>query len=673
MNKLFLSLIFLGFAYLNIHAQKNSSVLMHVNGKAISTDEFIRIYQKNNPSADPLNEKDLREYLELFINFKLKVTEAESLGLDTASTFVSELNGYRKQLAKPYLMDQKVDDELLQEAYERMQWDINASHILINIQGNRTPADTLAAYKKISDIRSRIEKGESFERLARQYSDDPSAKKNDGNLGYFTGFQMVYPFETAAFNTAVGELSPIVRTRFGYHLLKIHDKRPAVGSVKVAHIMIASKNAEGNPDEAALAKITNIYEQLQAGAEFAELAEKYSDDKGSAVKGGELPEFGTGRMIPEFERTAFALTEPGQLSEPFQTSYGYHIVKMIERTGIASFEEMEKDLRNKIQRDERSTKSKDVFLEQLKKDYAFQDFPKAFEKYLKAIPDSAPGETWEATEVSTFQDVLFELNGQAYAAEQFTNHLLDGRTKRVKTINKMFIESEYDYWVEKVILAFEDSRLEAKHPEFKYLMQEYHDGILLFELSDQKVWSKALKDSVGLEAFYKENLDRYQWSERLDCSVYTLIDRKDTPRASDEEVEKMNKKALKKLRSLAKKRAKKEWSKDEFLIQAKEITSKLGSSYQVNVNDRKAEAGSWHLLKQLEWKKGISDNFNEVGETIFVVVKEIIPAQPKQLHEIKGLVTADYQNYLEKVWIEELRNKYPVEVNEESLQALFNK
>ncbi len=653
-------------------AQDSKQPLMHINGKPTFSDEFIRIYKKNNPTSEPLIEADVKEYLELFIKFKLKVSEAVALGLDTAQSFKTELQDYRAQLAKTYLMDRNVDNELIHEAYDRMKWDVNASHILINIADEKSPADTLFSYNKINDLRNRILQGESFERLARQFSNDPSAIKNDGKLGYFTGFQMVYPFENAAFNTPVGEISEIIRTRFGYHIIQVNDKRPAVGSVKVAHIMIASKGSEeSEEDQAALSKINNIYEQILQGEEFSVLAEKYSDDKGSAMKGGELPEFGTGRMIPEFEKVAFQLTEPSSISKPFRTSYGYHIVKLISRSELGTFEELQNELKSKIQRDERSSKSKEVFLKQLKEEYQFQEYSKTFEAYLASVPDSAPGESWEASEVAGREQTLFILHGKNFTEREFTSYLLDGRTRKVKVINKNFIISEYNNWIEKEILAYEDARLEMKHPEFKHLMQEYHDGILLFELSDQKVWSKAINDSLGLQQFYNENKNNYQWNDRLDCSVYTLTNRKDTPRTSEEEVGENNAKALKKIKKLAKKRAKKDWSKDEFLIRSNKILTKAGSSYNVNVNDRKAEKGSWHLLNELKWKKGISPEFNEAGEILFVVVKDIIPAQPKALNEIKGIVTADYQNYLEKQWIQELRNKYEISINEKILQQLF--
>ena len=266
----------------------NDIVLMTIDNKPVTKAEFIRIYNKNNTNNNVIDKKSLEEYLDLFINFKLKVAEAESLGLDTATSFVNELAGYRQQLAKPYLVDKKVDEELMKTAYDRLKYDVKASHILIKIENVLDEKEEAAAYNKALKLRKKILKGSSFESIARKESDDPSAKSNGGSLGYFTGFQMVYPFESAAFNTPVGEISMPVKTRFGYHIIKVFDKRPTVGKVKVAHIMISVKQgSESNEKFDARKRIDAVYAKLLAGEDFAKMAQDFSDDKGSASKGGE--------------------------------------------------------------------------------------------------------------------------------------------------------------------------------------------------------------------------------------------------------------------------------------------------------------------------------------------------------------------------------------------------
>ena len=358
------------FLFLNIangQKHKKDPILLTIGNKKIPKSEFDNIYNKNNNKDKPSDEKSAAEYLELFINFKLKVTEAEELGLDSTSAFKTELQGYRKQLAQPYLTDNEVTESLIQEAYERMKFDVNASHILLRLDENALPKDTIEVYNKIMKIYDRISKGEDFSQIAKVSSEDPSAKENGGDLGYFTALQMVYPFENLAFNTEVGQVSKPVRTKFGYHLIKVNDKRQARGQVQVAHVMIKlMANASAQDSAASKAKIDEIHSKLKQGADFAELAQNYSDDRGSAKKGGELPPFGTGRMVPEFENVAFGLPNQGDISSPFLTRFGWHIVKKIDKKGLASFDEMKSDLKLKVSKDSRSYKSRVSLVNKIK-------------------------------------------------------------------------------------------------------------------------------------------------------------------------------------------------------------------------------------------------------------------------------------------------------------------
>jgi peptidyl-prolyl cis-trans isomerase SurA len=322
-----------------------SPVLLTIAGTPVSKDEFEKVYRKNNQKLDSYDMKDLREYLELYINYKLKVKEAESLKLDTGITFINELKGYRKQLAQPYMSDKEVTDALIKEAYERLQKDVRASHILINLAPDALPKDTLEVYNRALKIRDMISRGADFEKVARDSSNDPSAKDNGGDLGYFTGMQMVYPFETAAYNTKPGNLSMPVRTKFGYHIIKVHDIREAQGEIKVAHIMVKlGSDASENYAATAKNKIDEIYSKLKSGEQFEDLAIKYSDDKGSAKNGGQLPPFGTGRMVPEFEKAAFDLKKDNDISVPVKTSYGWHIIKRLEKKDVPSFEQKKNEI-----------------------------------------------------------------------------------------------------------------------------------------------------------------------------------------------------------------------------------------------------------------------------------------------------------------------------------------
>jgi peptidyl-prolyl cis-trans isomerase SurA len=293
--------------------------VIEVNNKKITKQEFLQIYLKNNQNPK-FDKASIDEYLELFKKFKLKVLEAESLGYDTIPKLKKELQGYRKSLSAPYLIDKQENLKVVEEAYKRLQKEVKASHILIRLDEIASPEDTLKAYARIIAIKQRIENGEDFTKIAKEVSEDPSVQTNGGDLGYFTAFQMVFPFEEAAYNTPVGQLSTIIRTRFGYHLLKIFDQRSARGIMKAAHIMVAVKR-DGNKSDLDVAKkkIDEIYAKLIAGEKFEDLASNFSDDPGSSEKGGKLPEFGSGtttRMVPEFEEAAFQLNKDGDFSLP---------------------------------------------------------------------------------------------------------------------------------------------------------------------------------------------------------------------------------------------------------------------------------------------------------------------------------------------------------------------
>ena len=356
-------------------------VILKVNGEKITKSEFLQIYLKNNPNPK-YDQASMDEYMDLFKKFKLKVIEAEALGYDTIPKLKREFEGYKRQLAIPYLIDSAQNDSLVREAYFRTVNEVRCSHILVKIDPSATPADTLAAYNRILALKARIDKGEDFASVAKMKngSDDPSAATNGGDLGYFTAFQMVYPFEDMAYKTAVGTVSAPFRTRFGYHILKTTGLRPSRGSIKTAHLMISvAKDADQATKDNAKKKVDEIYQKLKDGAKWEEMVAMYSDDPGTSKKGGELPMFGSGttqRMVPEFEEAAFALKADGEFSAPLKTNYGYHIIKRLERKDVAAFETMKKELQTKVNKDERSKKTQDSFVRKLKAKYKYTDGPK---------------------------------------------------------------------------------------------------------------------------------------------------------------------------------------------------------------------------------------------------------------------------------------------------------
>ena len=372
MKKTLFCLCLILIPVLSFSQPEEEKVLLTIGSHKVSLSEFEWIYQKNNTQNINNQSTTIEEYLDLYINFKLKVVEAENLGMDTLGTFKKELAGYREQLAKAYLTDIATIETLTQEAYNRLKTEVNISHILVKLKNNPTPEDTLTAFEKAIAIRSRIELGESFESIARGTSDDPMAKTNGGNLGYFNAFQMVYPFENAAYKNDTGIVTMPVRTKFGYHILRINDKRESQGKVKTAHIMVAVPRGSGKKViDSAKVKIFRIYKLLNNGESFTELAKKYSDDRGSAQDGGELPWFGTGRMVPEFEKAAFSINENGDICEPVQTNFGWHIIKRIDKQDLESYNELKHQLKEKVYKSGRAIIAREAFVNKLKGEYNF--------------------------------------------------------------------------------------------------------------------------------------------------------------------------------------------------------------------------------------------------------------------------------------------------------------
>ena len=629
-------------------------VLMTVAGKNITKSEFEAIYHKNNNKSASADSKSLQDYLELFINFKLKVREAEELGLDTVAAFKNELEGYRKQLAAPYLTENEVNDMLLKEAYDRMKKDVRASHILIKCDAAALPKDTLIAYNKAIAARNRILKGEDFSKVARELSEDPSAKDNGGDLGYFTSMQMVYTFETAAFSAETNKVSMPVRTRFGYHIILKTDERPNQGQITVAHIMVKTPQKDAAVKDTSKtdpkAKIDEMYAKIKAGADFAEMAKQFSDDKGSAKKGGELPMFGTGRMVIEFEKAAFALKNDGDMSMPIQTQYGWHIIKRLSKKELGSFDELKPELKAKIGKDSRSQNGKESMIAKIKKQYNFKENLKLRDEFVKVMDTTFFDAKWKHEAAAKLnKDALFSIGEKTYSQKDFAMYLENHQSKRAKTDFTLLVKDMYKEFVNESCLGYEESKLASKYPEFKALLQEYRDGILLFDLTDKNVWSKAVKDTTGLKVFYEENKSKYMWDTRAEATVYKCATEKV---AAD-------------VRKMLKDKAKKKYTNDDIL---KAINK--DSQLNLNIETGKYSKGENDIVDKFEWKKGLSANSTVDKQVVFVDFENIIAPTNKSIAEAKGLITADYQNYLEKQWIASLRNKYQFSVDKAVLSTV---
>ncbi len=645
-----LALICLTGATFAQQSNRDKTVLT-VENENISLGDFEAVFKKNNRDS-VITAESIDEYMELFINFKLKVLEAKEEGLDTARSFQRELSGYRKQLARPYLIDNELLDELVKEAYDRRQYEVRASHILINCEPNASPADTLRAWNRIMKLRERILGGEDFASVAtgKAGSEDPSARENKGDLGYFTSFQMVYPFETAAFNTAIGEISMPVRSRFGYHIVKTIDKRKAQGEIKVAHIMLKSRdNDEPQALKEVEARANEIYEMLQNGENFEETAMKYSQDASTARNGGELPWFGTGKMVEEFETASFNLEKDGDISKPIRTDYGWHIIKRLEFKPVPTFDEMAGEIRKKVSRDSRAEMTRNSFVSKLKAEYNVKPNVKSLKPLYKAVAkdDSTFVDNYgiKVKKVKKLNKPLFTLNNKTYSARDFYNHLNNSMVKRRGEDAKGVLDRQLDAYIETELMAFEDTQLERKYNDFRLLMSEYHDGILLFELTDRKVWSKAVRDTSGLESFYESNKERFMWSDRASAVIFACNDAKIA-----KEVEKLAAKGL----------------------TPQEIKDKINQSSALNVRIEEDtwERGNNEVLDQLEWAPQTVKATSVEGQNYVVSFIDVIPAQPKALDEARGMITAEYQNHLEREWIQSLRSKYTFKVNREVLHSL---
>lgn len=635
------------------------AVILNIGEENVTADEFWRVYTKNNTKAQAIDPKTIEEYLELYVNFKLKVLEAEKLGYDTIQALNDELNGYRRQLAVPYLTDQEVTDGLINEAYERMGEEIRAYHILLRVEPDAEPSDTLRAYKKLLGIKKKIKNENDFRRYARMYSEDPSAKENEGDLGYFGVFKMVYPFENTAYATGITEISDPVRTNFGYHIIFTKDRRKARGEIRAAHIMVRSKSTDTDEKKAqAKQKIEEIYAQLKAGGSFDALAKQFSDDNGSATNGGDLGWFGTGRMVESFEDVVFSLENNGDFSEPTLTAYGWHIVKRIDWKGVPNLDDIMSEVKRKVTRDGRGVKSKESFISKRKMEYNFSENKQELIDFHKLIDDDYFDRKWKAKEkAAAYKATLFSLEDKELKKEkkefsqaEFAKFLETNKKyqRRPATPIKQVVNDSYKDWVNSLITQFEDKRLELKFKEFADLMKEYRDGILLFELMNDKIWTAAVKDSTGLQAYYDKNKNQFMWSKRVVASIYTC---------SDQEI-------AEKLEKAAKKQLKKSQKDEEVLVKFNQ-----DSQLAVSVKSDKYAKADNKMLDTLPWQVGVSQIKSE-DKYYTIVMKEVLEPQPKALNEARGLITAAYQDYLEQEWIKSLREKYPVNISKEALKTL---
>ena len=649
--------------FANAQSKLDKQVLMTIGGQDVTVKEFTDVYYKNNLKSDVIEKKSVDEYLDLFTTFRMKVMEAERLKLDTSAKFQRELAGYRKQLAKPFMSSDDITDELIQEAYQRKLKDIRASHILIRCDKNALPSDTLKAYNKALDIRKRALKGEDFGDLAVRYSDDPSAKDtkatdqaparpgNKGDLGYFTVFDMVYPFETGAYNTKEGEISMPVRSDFGYHIIKVNSITDAMGTIQAAHIFLQLPFDASEEDEAATKlKADNIYKELMAqdGKNWNEMVKNYTDDKGTVSRNGALSNFTVSRIVPEFIEACKSL-EINQIAKPVRTNYGYHIIKLISKSGVGSFDKESKALSERIEKDMRSKKSEEVVLKQVKSEYKFKQNDKNLEAFMATIDSSILRKEYVPSADVDMNATLFSMEGNATKVSDFVNYIQDNMKPQKYVTPATYAYQLYETFSNETAMNYADSRLEDKYPEFKALVQEYKDGILLFDLMDKEVWDKAVKDTLGLQQFHERNASKYMWDDRAQATVITVT----------------KPESLTKVKALL---------DNGINLDSLRNTIKHDSISSAFVRNGFFQRGDNQYVDQTEWKIGTRNEITSTVDqsTVIVCIRDVRKPEQKTLKEARGLVTSDYQVELEQNWVKSLKEKYPVKINEKVLNKVRN-
>ncbi|MBP7822061.1 MAG: peptidylprolyl isomerase [Saprospiraceae bacterium] len=662
LKKHFLINLFTLFVSTFIFAQNQDQVLFTIDNDPVYVSEFKYIYGKTNGMKADYSKASVDEYLDLYTKFKLQVKKAKEMKLDTIVALRKELDTYRKQLADSYLLDKEVTDRLIREAYERTQKDISFSHILFKLPANASPNDTTTAYKKAMDAVLKLNAGESFASVANMLSEDTNSKANGGKIGYITALlpNGFYSFESALYNTPVGKYSSIVRSPMGYHILKIDDVRPARGEVEVSHILI--RKNKGNPNDLApKMKIDSLYNLLKNGADFYTVAQNSSEDKATSSKGGYLGYFGINTYELGFEDAAFALKNDNDISTPIETSAGWHIIKRMNRKQNETYDKAKTRLKSKITSDARFELARKAMTDQIRASSGLKVNQKTLDNFNSTLDAEFLTYKWQPSVEKYNNNELISFNdGSTIPLADYTDFLKKATRKRLSALNgatdtlqlvRNTANNLFEDFIGESCMKYEEKQLDKKYPDFKALMREYEEGILLFEVKKINIWDKASQDTTGLEKFFAmSDHSKYQWGERVSANVFTIKDTQDTNfvnKAREVLAEKSTEKALKTL-------------------------NKKGE--MITVQEKLFEKGKVDALDATKWTVGslTQNEVNKKDSTItFMKVEKVVPPTPKTLSESRGYVVADYQDYLEKKWIEELRKMYTLKINENVLKSII--
>jgi peptidyl-prolyl cis-trans isomerase SurA len=633
MKNFYIALILILCGYSSVIAQQD--VLFSINNKPILSKEFKRVYNKNLDLVEDNSQKNIDNYLELFVNYKLKLEDAYDKGLDNKQSYKNELEGYKKQLTQKYIDDNKVTDQLVFEAYERLKIEINANHVLVKLDENASEEEEVRALEEINKIRLSVIK-DGFDAFQKENHNGKTIFAE--NLGYFTAFKMVYNFETAAYNTKTGDVSEPFRTRFGYHIVVVKDIRKNRGDVTVAHIMLELDKED---------LINQLYKRLEQNEDFQALAKQYSVDKSSSNKGGMLPEFSGGQLSSSFfEDQAFGLKEIGSYTKPFKTKFGWHIVKLYFKKDLPEFSTYKLDLEQKVKRDSRSKVLNNKRVENLLVKYNVTYNQPLLKDFEEGLNNSIFKGLWTIPDSLNTDKPFLVINKQTLVYKDFANYLhkIQRRIQPKRSFNQL-LEKVYKDFVDTNVLRYQENHLEDENEEYAQILNEYKEGLLLFELMGNQIWNSSENDSLALKEYYNLNKINYKFPKRVEATIASSA----------------NKKQAKKVYKLLKSGKTKE-----------EIEKLLNTDNKVNVtfNSGNYEFDNPALPSKLKIEKGISKVQKNNKSYVVVVVNSILPETQKSYYEARGNVMSDFQDQKEIKWILELKAKYPVVINQSNLNAL---
>lgn len=634
--KLLISSLLLGTAILAI--AKGDPVLMTINGKDIKLSEFEYLYHKNNQQQ--IEKETLEQYVDRFVLYKQKVADAEAAGIDTTSLFIKEFEGYQKDLAAPYITeDTTYRWQFIQEAYDRYKQQIDIDHFMLPVG---SAAETMANMNRMDSIRNCVLNGEKWEDLVDKYSSDPSKTRNHGHYGFISSLMFPYDFENVAYGTPVGEVSKPFATKYGVHMIRVNGKRDRE-DVHVKHILKLFPHGATDEQKAACkAQMDSIYALLQAGADFEELAKKESQD-GSANRGGDLGWFGRGRMVPPFEKVAFELAD-GAISEPFATQYGYHIIKKVAH-GIQPLSQLRPAIENSFKHDDRDKLIQERRLSDWKAKYNYSVNPEAIDYITNAL--NAAGKFDSAFVAKTIKGCKLPLmtygNNESLPVMSLLPQLNNKAVFTNLSAAKDYLMSRIDNMADAALQDYNANELVKSNPEYRNLLNEYRDGMLLFEISNRRVWKAAGKDTAGLEKYFAENRGKYNWDEPHFKGII-LSAKNDT------------------ILNMVK--------ADMATMASDTLTDALHEKYGSDIRMERmvVKQGENALADYLAFHVG--EKPERKGYSECMILEGGVISQPQEMSDVRGAVTSDYQDVLEQLWKKELAKKYPAKINKKVLKQV---